>query len=128
MALAASKDSLYSRLGGYDAIAAVVDDFLPRIQNDARLSRFWSSPRSPDTNNRERQLALDFIASCAGGPNFYLGRDMKTSHQGMGISHEDYAAFKHHLGAALEKFEVPQREHDEVMVFVDSLAGDIVEG
>src|ERR1700744_5801832 len=108
MGLAASKDSLYSRLGGYDAIPAVVDDFLPRLQSDARLSRFWSSPRSPDTNNRERQLALDFIASCAGGPNFYLGRDMKTSHEGMGISDEDYAAFKHHLAATLEKFEVPE--------------------
>ena len=57
----------------------------------------------------------------------YLGRDMKTSHQGMGISDEDYAAFKHHLAATLEKFEVPEREHDEVMAFIDSLAGDIVE-
>ena len=49
--------SLYTRLGGYDAIAAVVDDLLPRLRSDELLSRFWVSPRSVDTHNRERQLA-----------------------------------------------------------------------
>jgi len=55
--------SLYARLGGYGAIAAVVDDLLPRLRGDSRLDRFWTSPRSIDTNNRERQLAIDFIAA-----------------------------------------------------------------
>ncbi len=56
-----SKDSLYSRLGGYYAIAAVADDHLHRLRGDPRLQRFWTSPRSIDTNNRERQLLVDFI-------------------------------------------------------------------
>ncbi len=60
--------SLYTRLGRYDAIAAVVDDLLPRLHSDELLSRFWTSPRSVDTLNRERQLAVDFIAAAAGGP------------------------------------------------------------
>ena len=62
--------SLYSRLGGYDSIAAVVDDLLPRLRSDDLLSRFWTSPRSVDTLNRERQLAIDFIAAAAGGRPF----------------------------------------------------------
>jgi hemoglobin len=45
-----NQTSLYTRLGGYDAIAAVVDDLLPRLRVDALLSRFWTSPRSVDTN------------------------------------------------------------------------------
>jgi truncated hemoglobin YjbI len=69
--------SLYTRLGGYDAIAAMIDDLLPRLRSDELLIRFWVSPRSVDTHNRERQLAVDFIAAAAGGPTFYLGRDMK---------------------------------------------------
>jgi hemoglobin len=105
-----SKDSLYSRLGGYDAIAAVIDDLLPRLRDDPRLRRFWTSPRSTDSNNRERQLAVDFISASAGGPTFYLGRDMKTSHKGMGIDQDDYAAFKMHLASTLEKFNVPERD------------------
>jgi hemoglobin len=128
MATAASKDSLYSRLGGYDGIAAVVDDLLPRLLEDPILRRFWTSPRSIDTNNRERQLALDFIVASAGGPTFYLGRDMKTAHKGMGINQKDYAAFERHLAAALETFNVPQRERNEVMNFIASLESDIVEG
>ena len=122
-----SKDSLYSRLGGYDAIAAVVDDFLPRLRSDPRLQRFWTSPRSIDTNNRERQLLVDFLSASAGGPTFYLGRDMKTSHKGMGIDQADYTAAKKHLMATLEKFNVPERERDDVMTFISSIENDIVD-
>jgi len=119
--------SLYSRLGGYDAIAAVVDDLLGRIQSDPLLKRFWTSPRSADTNRRERQLAIDFIAAAAGGPTFYLGRDMKTSHAGMGITGDDYAAFARNLSATLDKFKVPEPERGQVMAFLASLESDIVE-
>ncbi|HKD67972.1 MAG TPA: group 1 truncated hemoglobin [Candidatus Binataceae bacterium] len=122
-----SEKSLYTRLGGYDAIAAVVDDLIPRLQGDRLLARFWSSPRAVESNRRERQMAVDFIAAAAGGPTYYLGRDMKTGHAGMGITVEDYNAFKRHLGAVLEKFHVPERETGEVMAFVASLERDIVE-
>ena len=84
-----SKDSLYARLGGYDAIAAVADELLPVMRRDPRLQRFWTSPRSIDTNNRERQLPVDFLSAAARGPTFHLGRDMKTSHKGMGESTGD---------------------------------------
>jgi hemoglobin len=123
----ASKDSLYSRLGGYDAIAAVLDDLLPRLRDDPLLRRFWTSPRSTDSNNRERQLTVDFISAAAGGPTFYLGHDMKTSHKGMGINQQDYAAFEKHMTATLEKFKVPKRVCNEVMSFISGLESDIVE-
>jgi hemoglobin len=119
--------SLYSRLGGYDAIAAMVDDLLPRLRSDELLSRFWVSPRSADTHNRERQLAVDFIASAAGGPTFYLGRDMKMSHKGMGITKPDYAAFMRCLAMSLDTFEVSDPERSEVVAFVTSLEREIVE-
>jgi len=119
--------SLYVRLGGYDAIAAVVDDLLPRLREDPLLSRFWTSPRSVDTNNRERQLAIDFIAAAAGGPTIYLGRDMKLAHKGMGISEADYAAFMRCLSVTLDTFEVPEPERGEVVAFALSLEPEIAE-
>jgi len=119
--------SLYARLGGYGAIAAVVDDLLPRLRGDSRLDRFWTSPRSIDTNNRERQLAIDFIAAAAGGPTIYLGRDMKLAHKGMGITKADYAAFMRCLSISLDTFEVPEPERGEVVTFALSLEQEIAE-
>jgi len=119
--------SLYVRLGGYDAIAAVVDDLLPRLRGDSLLGRFWTSPRSVDTNNRERQLAIDYIASAAGGPTIYLGRDMKLAHKGMGITKADYAAFMRCLSISLDTFEVPEPERGEVVTFALSLEQEIAE-
>ena len=119
--------SLYTRLGGYDAIAAVVDDLLARLRSDELLSRFWTSPRSVDTYNRERQLALDFIVSAAGRPTFYLGWDMKASHKGMGITKADYAAFMRCLTMSLDTFNVSEPERGEVTAFVTSLEPEIVE-
>jgi hemoglobin len=119
--------SLYTRLGGYDAIAAVVDDLLNRLRSDPLLARYWTSPRSADTHNRERQLAVDFVAASAGGPTFYLGRDMKLAHEGMGITKDDYAAFMRCLSGTLDTFEVPEQERGEVVAFITSLEPQIVE-
>ena len=119
--------TLYERLGGYDAISAVANDLLPRLQADPRLARFWQH-RGEDGVVREKQLLIDFLCSSAGGPLYYTGRDMKTSHQGMRIIEADWSAFLGHLEATLNAFRVPGAEHDEVVAFVQSTKPDIVEG
>jgi len=75
--------TLYARLGGYDAIAAVSDDLLTRLKADPQLGRFWAH-RGEDGVRREKQLLIDFLCASAGGPLYYTGRDMATSHKGMG--------------------------------------------
>ena len=121
-----SKKTLYERLGGYDAISAVVNDLLPRVEADPQLARFWQH-RSEDGLKREKQLLIDFLCSCAGGPLYYTGRDMKTSHKGMRISESDWSAFLGHLNATLQAFQVPQPERDEVVAFIQSTKADMVE-
>ena len=121
-----SKRTLYERLGGYDAISAVANDLLPRLQADSQLARFWQH-RGEDGLKREKQLLIDFLCSGAGGPLYYTGRDMKTSHTGMKTSESDWSAFLGHLNATLETFRVPQAERDEVVAFVQSTKPDIVE-
>jgi hemoglobin len=121
-----TKTTLYVRLGGYDAICAVTNDLLPRLQADSQLARFWQH-RGEDGVKREKQLLIDFLCSSAGGPLFYTGRDMKTSHEGMKISESDWSAFLRHLNATLDAFQVPQAEREEVVAFVQSTKPDIVE-
>ena len=121
-----STKPLYERLGGYDAISAVANDLLPRLQADPQLARFWQH-RGEDGVRREKQLLIDFLCSSAGGPLFYTGRDMKTSHKGMKISESDWSAFLGHLNATLDAFKVPQTERNEVVAFVQSTKADLVE-
>jgi hemoglobin len=121
-----SETTLYERLGGYDAISAVANNLLPRLQADPQLARYWQH-RGEDGVNREKQLLIDFLCSSAGGPLYYTGRDMKTSHKGMKISESDWSAFLGHVNATLEAFQVPQPERDQVVAFVQSTKPDIVE-
>ena len=117
--------TLYARLGGYDALAAVADDLLTRLRTDPQLGRFWAN-RGEDGVRREKQLLIDFLCASAGGPLYYTGRDMATSHKGMGISESDWQIFIGHVNGTLDTFSVPPRERKEVLALVDSTKTDIV--
>ena len=118
--------SLYERLGGYDAIAASVDDLLQRLFSDPQVGVYWKG-HSHDSKRRERQTLVNYMCQAAGGPVIYNGRDMKTSHAGLGISESDWQVMAGHLITTLETFNVPEQEKQEVLAFVASLKGDIVE-
>jgi len=111
--------SLYSRLGGYDAVTAVVSDLLPRLISDPQLGRFWAN-RGADGMLREKQLLVDFIVNAAGGPLLYTGRDMVVSHKGMRISESDWKIFMGHVHTTLDKFKLPKREYTDVIGFIES--------
>jgi hemoglobin len=116
---------LYARLGGYDAIAAFVDDLLPRLLSDPELGVYWKG-KCKDSLRRDRQLIVDFLCSAFGGPVQYLGRDMKTSHDGLNISEREWMTFVQHVIATLKNLGVSGREYDEVMAATVSLKGDVV--
>ena len=118
--------SLYKRIGGYDAIAAVVDDFVPRLIGDARLGKFFQG-HSAATMAHIRQRVIEQICMAAGGPCVYTGRDMKTAHKGLGIVEQDWTAAVAHLTATFDKLKVPAKEKDELLAIVGSLKKDIVE-
>jgi hemoglobin len=118
--------SLYDRLGGYNALAAVVDDFIGRLVGDKTFERFFAG-HSIDSQKRIRQHILDQFCAATGGPCLYLGRDMKTSHAGLGITNAQWDAAATHLVASLDKYKVPEKEKGEVVAFVMTLKKDIVE-
>jgi hemoglobin len=118
--------SLYQRLGGYDAIAAVVDEFIARIVTDKTLSRFFGGA-STDTQMKFRQHLVDQICAATGGPCVYVGRDMKTAHGGLGITEAEWQAGVNDLVAALDKFKVPEKEKNELLGAVAGMKNDIVE-
>jgi hemoglobin len=118
--------SLYQRLGGYDALAAVSDDFIDRLGKSKSLSRFVVG-LSVDSKKKLRQHLVDFLCNATGGPCIYLGRDMKLVHTGLGITEADWKESVDALVATLDKFKVPATEKGDVLSAVSSLKKDIVE-
>ena len=118
--------SLYKRLGGYDALAAVTDDFVGRLVADKQLARFFGGV-SLDSKKRIRQLVLDQLCAATGGPCIYIGRSMRTVHEGLGISEDDWNAAIKHLTETLDKFKVGKAEKDDLFKILGPLKADIVD-
>jgi hemoglobin len=125
-AAAQAPASLYKRLGGYDAIAAVTDEFIARLAGDKQLARFLVG-LSTDSQKKLRQHVVEQLCEATGGPCIYTGRTMKTSHAGLAITESDWQATVNHLIAALDKFKVPEKEKNELLAIASSLKPDIVQ-
>lgn len=120
---AATEKSLYDRLGGKTAITAVVDDFVGRVAADTRINGKFANANIP----RLKSMLVDQICQASGGPCTYTGRDMKSTHAGMGVSSSDFDALVGDLVATLNKFKVPEREKNELLGALGPMKGDIVE-
>jgi hemoglobin len=116
---------LYKRLGGYDALAAVTDDFLKRVHADTMLAPFFGGI-PPEGMNRIRQMVVDQLCAASGGPCVYVGKSMKDAHLTLEISDDVFERFVGHIRATLIAFGVPSREQNEVMGALQSMKGDIV--
>lgn len=121
-----SELSLYKRLGGYEVIAAIVDDLFALLRADARFGRF-ATGRGIDSRKRAQQLTVDLICSLSGGPCYYIGRDMKTSHAGLGITESEWEANLELTRAALKKNAVGDREQAECLSLFERYRHDIVD-
>ena len=122
-AASAPQKSLYDRLGGKTAITAVVDDFVGRVATDNRINGKFATANIP----RLKSMLVEQICQASGGPCTYTGRDMKTTHAGMGVSSSDFEALVGDLVATLNKFKVPEREKNELLSALGAMKGDIVE-
>ena len=111
--------SLYERVGRYDAIAAIADEYLKGIRADPQFTRFTG--RSADSLKRARQLLKDQLCALTGGPCVYVGRDMETAHGGLAITDAEWAANMKYMSMALDKNSITGRDKEEFLALVESL-------
>lgn len=122
----AQEKSLYDRLGGYDAVSAVVDDFAAKLFSDPVVGkRFFGM--STDSREGFRQKNKNLVCKVTGGPCKIISRSAATTHGGLGIKASEFKIVAQHLVDSLNKFKVPQKEHDELMAIIATLRPDIVE-
>lgn len=117
--------SLYSRLGGYDVLAKIVDHSFARVGKDPRFARF--KPASAADGKRIRQSAVNFFCERTGGPCFYTGGDLKAVHQGLKIDKELWDADQAYLAEALDAVGVEPAEKAELLKLIAQSRGDVVE-
>jgi hemoglobin len=119
--------SLYERLGGRAAIAAVVDTFTVLTANDPKIAIFFrSSRKDPEEFAAFKRNLTDQICQASGGPCRYTGKSMKEAHAGMGITSGDFSALVADLIAALTAYHVPPAEQQELLAILGPLQSDIV--
>jgi hemoglobin len=115
--------SLYDRLGGKPAITAVVDDFVGNVAADNRINGFFARTDVA----RLKRLLVEQICAGNGGPCTYTGRDMRTTHAGMGVADAHFNALVEGLVNSLNKFKVPEREQNELLGILGPMKSDIVQ-
>ena len=115
--------SLYERLGGLDAITAVVDSFVGRCAGDDRINGKFARTDVP----RLKKMLVDQVCEATGGPCTYSGRGMPETHDGMGVTAGEFDALVEDLVATLDEFDVPKAEQEELLGLLGPMRGDIVE-
>ena len=121
----ASAPSLYKQLGGREGIALVVDDFVANVVADERINARFKALKPEQVGKLKSNLA-DQICDATGGPCSYLGKDMKTTHQGMKITEAEWNATVENLVKALDKNNVDAKSKQELLAALGPMKKDIV--
>jgi len=121
------KSSLYARMGGYDIISNVIDDFLTKSWADPRISRFFVG-MGTDTRNRLRQKNKNLMCFTTGGPCRVINRPLEVVHVGLGITDTDFYIIVDHIMVSLKKFDVGDKEREELHAKLLSLKPKIISG
>lgn len=139
---AASEKSLYDRLGGVFAIAAVVEHFSDAVVQNPLVGRTSKNPalREWHTNNLGRLPGLKFmrtlwVCNVAGGPFEYAATKpgkttvgLEEAHRNLHISPAEFDEVAAELGRTLDFFNVPKREKDEVLGAFAAHKNEVTEG
>ncbi len=123
--------SLYDRLGGYFAIAAVVDRFSDKIIKNPKLNKNPALRKWNRTEAKTRLPGLKFgrtlwIAAAAGGPFEYTGLPLKEAHGEFKLTADEFAEVGKEIVSALNFYEVPEREQQELVAAYQASMSDVV--
>jgi hemoglobin len=137
-----TESSLYERLGGAFAIAAVVDHFSDALVHNPIVGQSSENPalREWHTNNLGRLPGLKFmrtlwVCNVAGGPQEYAATKrgstplgLEEAHRELKISPAEFDEVAAELARTLDVFKVPEREKGEVLAAFGAHKGEVTEG
>ena len=134
--------TLYERLGGVFAIAAVIDQFSDAVIANPKVGQGSGNPQLDDwsTKRRDRLAGLKFmrtlwVCNVAGGPFEYVGTKpgstavgLEEAHRALEITPGEFDEVAAELARTLDAFGVPEREKGEVLAAFAAHKGEVTEG
>jgi len=137
-----TESSLYERLGGVFAIAAVVDKFSDAVVENPIVGQQSSNPalREWHTNNLGRLPGLKFmrtlwVCNISGGPFEYSATrpgsttlGLEEAHRQLRVTPDEFDEVAAELARTLDAFEIPAREKDEVLGAFAAHKDEVTEG
>jgi hemoglobin len=121
-AQSATEHSLYERLGGGTAIAAISNDLIDRVSIDPRTSRTWRKVSLP----RVKAILGEHLCSATGGPCTYNGDSMKDIHAGLDITQSEMYGMVEIMRDVMIKQGIGLRERNEVLALLAPHKRDVV--
>ena len=126
--------TLYERLGGIFNIAAVVNDFSDRLLNNKKIVE--ANPELHQWHTETYHTRMPglkwgrtwWLAMKAGGPFMYTGREMRDAHYDLKITPDVFDEVSAELANALDDFNVPEREKQEVLAAFAAEKGEVTAG
>ncbi len=128
IAEAAEENSLYERLGGTYPIAATVDDLVDRLYVNGTLN---ANPAVKAVHDRQGQagfkvLVTAWVVEKTGGPKMYPGLPLDKAHAHLNITDREFDVVMNEAATTFYKFNVPEREFDELMALLESYRPQVV--
>jgi hemoglobin len=123
--------SLYDRLGGIFAIAAVVDRFSdaiivnPKLNQNPALKK-WNETEAPTRLPGLKFMRTLWIAALAGGPFTYTGVPLHEAHQQFHLTADEFNEVGAEIVRALDYYQVPKKEQDELVAAYNTAMADVV--
>lgn len=113
--------TIYSQIGGHEALEVVVADFYDRVLADDELAHFFAGTNMARLKGKQ----VEFFATALGGPDPYTGAPMRQVHQGRGITMHHFGLVAGHLAASLGAAGVPAETVEQILGAIAPLSADI---
>ncbi|WP_276356359.1 group I truncated hemoglobin [Cohnella caldifontis] len=120
--MTATKENLFEKLGGEEAIAKVVDKFYDKVMADGTVNGFFARTDM----EKQRRHQADFIGYALGSGKKYTGQSMSKVHAGMNLQPKHYDAIVNHLSSTLREFGTSPEDIRKVEDTVNTLRDDIL--
>lgn len=117
--------SLFTELGGDEAIAVALDRFYEKVLADPEVSVFFEGVNVEGVKAQQR----DFLAMAFGGPDRYRGRDLRGAHasaRAKGLDEHRYSVFMGHFRDTLEELGVDDERIERVMAIAHTGKDDVL--